>query len=383
MVNAHADAALGGAEKHLHELAAGLTRGGHEVHLFQAFPDREGVAFPGRRDVLHRSDWRTSDLRRLRNRLDDVLSLPRERFRAVVEARAPDVVHTHNLPGFGTGIWETCRRLGIPVVHTLHDYYLLCPRVTLVRRDGTPCRPSPLVCGLRARRLARHGAAVGDVVGVSQHILDRHRAVFPSARAHVIRNRVAAGADIASSPPAERLRTVGYIGSLDYVKGVHVLLEAAPDLLGRECTVALAGAGRLQAEVETAAARGLVRYFGHVAGAEKRRFFELCDLGVVPSVWEEPGGPTYTMAEWLSSGRPLAVSRRGGLGEALAGLPGAFAIEPTASALVAAVERLLDPEAWRAAVAAVRPPATGSLEEWTEAYLRVYEGAIGAGAGRR
>lgn len=382
MVNAHGDPSLGGAEKHLHELASALTADGHRVDLFQAFPDAARGPFGGR-DVLHRTDWRTSELRRLRNRLDDVLSLPLRRFRAVIAARSPDVVHTHNLPGFGTGIWEACRRLGVPVVHTIHDYYLLCPRVTLVRRDGEPCRPSPLLCGLRTRRLARFGAAVGDVVGVSRHVLDRHEHLFPAARRHVIRNRVAAGPDVASAPPGDRLRTIGYIGSLDRVKGVHVLLEAAPDLRRRGCAVVVAGGGRLRPEVEAAAERGDVRFLGQVAGRQKRAFFELCDLGVVPSVWEEPGGPTYAMAEWLSSGRPLAVSPRGGLGEVIDDLPGAFAVEPTATALVAAVDRLLDPAEWRRAVAAVRPPATGGPRDWLEAYLGVYELAVGSGSGGR
>ena len=50
---------------------------------------------------------------------------------------APDVVHTHNLTGVSTAIWEVCRRLDLPVFHSLHDYYLLCPR------NGPPIIFSP------------------------------------------------------------------------------------------------------------------------------------------------------------------------------------------------------------------------------------------------
>ncbi|MGG7377432.1 glycosyltransferase, partial [Escherichia coli] len=71
--------------------------------------------------------------------LGDAVSRPTARVREAVAAARPDVVHTNNLPGVTTAIWEVSRQLGIPVVHTIHDYYLLCPRVTLQRRDGRPC----------------------------------------------------------------------------------------------------------------------------------------------------------------------------------------------------------------------------------------------------
>ena len=58
------------------------------------------------------------------------------------------VLNGPNLP------WQAARRQGIPVVHTLHDYWLLCPSTTLTRRDATPCRPSPFLCGARTRRMA-------------------------------------------------------------------------------------------------------------------------------------------------------------------------------------------------------------------------------------
>ena len=79
---------------------------------------------------------------------------------------------------------------GLPVVHSLHDYYLLCPRVTLLGKDGTPCCAHRRFCARRAQRLGRWAAAVSDVVGVSHFVLERHRDVFPRARHHVIRHPV-------------------------------------------------------------------------------------------------------------------------------------------------------------------------------------------------
>jgi glycosyltransferase involved in cell wall biosynthesis len=280
----------------------------------------------------------------------------------------------------GTGIWEDCRRLRFPVVHTLHDYYLLCPRVTLTTRHGRPCHPG-LFCGLRSRRLGRYGGAVGDVVGVSQYVLDRQAHVFPRARQHVIRNPATVTL-AASSQPRERLRTIGFIGALERVKGVEVLLETAPELVRRGCTLVIAGGGRLESRVRAAAASGTVRFVGRVAGPAKAAFFDACDLGVVPSLWDEPA--PYTPLEWLSSRRPVLVSVRGGVGELIDSWPGAIAVDPTPQGILSAVDRLLEPSAWHEAVSRVgRLGSTGQFTEWADAHDALYETAVTASSEKR
>src|SRR5690606_16432151 len=42
--------------------------------------------------------------------------------RDLVGSLAPDVVHTHNLSGFGASVWKACADQEVPVVHTLRDY---------------------------------------------------------------------------------------------------------------------------------------------------------------------------------------------------------------------------------------------------------------------
>ena len=186
LVNSHgADSTYGGAEHYADVLGTGLVARGHEVEVLSAFPVGNGWA--AHTTVLHRTDWRDSRIRRVRNHVGDVVAAPWPRLRAAVEAAAPDLVHTNNLPGIATGIWESARRLGIPVVHTLHDYQLLCPRTSLVRRDGSPCHPSPLLCGARTRRLIRWAGGVRAVIGVSEHILHRHDGLFPDAAERVVR----------------------------------------------------------------------------------------------------------------------------------------------------------------------------------------------------
>src|SRR5829696_9401391 len=117
IVNSHgADRTYGGAERYARALSQGLEAKGHAVEFLSAFPVPEEAG--PHTYVLHSSDWRDDRLRRIRNHAGDVVSAPWPRLRAVLETAEPDVVHTNNLPGIATGIWETARRLGIPVVHS-------------------------------------------------------------------------------------------------------------------------------------------------------------------------------------------------------------------------------------------------------------------------
>jgi glycosyltransferase involved in cell wall biosynthesis len=63
----------------------------------------------------------------------------RKEFLELLRAENPDVVHVHNtFMMISPSIFSACREAGVPVVHTLHNYRLLCPAATLFR-DGKVC----------------------------------------------------------------------------------------------------------------------------------------------------------------------------------------------------------------------------------------------------
>ena len=378
LVNMHgADRSVGGAERYIADLADALTGSGASVSLLAAFPGAHDGPFESVQ-VLHGVDWRASRARRLRNHVDDVLSTSGAALTRAVTAARPELVHTSNLPGIGTGIWAAAARSGTPVVHTLHDYHLLCPRSTLVRADGTPCRPHPVLCGARARRLRRHAWRVSAVVGVSRHLLERHEAVFPvGVSRHVVRHAIVPPTAAVPPPTGTRLATIGYLGSLDVVKGVAALLRALPAIAAAGVAVRIAGDGRLRADVERAAAEHAgVDYVGVVGSAEKAAFLASCDAGLAPSLWEEPGAPPYVAVEWLAAGRPVIAGARGGFVEAAPGLPGLVLAEPTAAGILEALARLRN-GGWSDALARARTPI-GSPDDdkrWLDQHLAVYRAA--------
>src|SRR5262249_31103989 len=55
---------------------------------------------------------------------------------AVLERMRPDVVHVQHLIYLSAELLSECRARGIPVVVMLNDYWFLCHRIKLRRRDG-------------------------------------------------------------------------------------------------------------------------------------------------------------------------------------------------------------------------------------------------------
>ena len=371
----------GGVERGIALSASLLAERDVEVSLLQALPASGDGRVPTT-VLAHRARGRLA--RRVQNRTLDFRSSPTRDLESAVARSGADVVHTHNLPGVTTAIWDVARRQGLPVVHSLHDYYLLCPRASLMDRRGQFCGNHPS-CRLRTTRLARWADAVSVVVGVSDAVLDAHRPLFANARLEVLRNPMVAFDPDSLRPPSRSPMTVGYIGGLTREKGIVELLAAAELLAGdTRFRFRIGGHGLLAGLVTDQAARlPQLTYVGAVRPAGKQAFFEGCDVGIIPSVWAEPGGPTHVLAEWLTAGRPVLVSLRGGLAEVGRESGAALPVKPTPDAIVAALRELAEPARWDDVLAARRrwdPQA--EIDRWIGWQIELYDSLAGSGGGR-
>ena len=91
----------------------------------------------------------------------------------VLDSERPDVFHTNGLAGFSVGVWSQARRRGIRVVHSLRDYYLMCPPSAMYRK-GRNCERICARCLPFAAYRRRATQSVHAVSGVSDFILKRH-----------------------------------------------------------------------------------------------------------------------------------------------------------------------------------------------------------------
>jgi glycosyltransferase involved in cell wall biosynthesis len=315
---------VGGAERSVQILAEGLCRRGLAVSVITlGEPHLErcsvinGVAVhrlplenwywpfgAPLADAARRAAWH---LRDLYNRAMSA------RVAGVLDLEQPDILHTNGLAGFSVGAWTRAKRRGIRTVHSLRDYYLMCPPSGMYRKEGN-CQRICHRCLPFAAYRRRATQAVDAVSGVSEFILQRHirEGYFKQCHtAKVIFNPL---------PPVQRKAVTkstrglvfGYIGGLSSHKGVRWLLEAFVRHVSHRDTLVVAGTGdpgfvdSLKAEFASPS----VTFTGHIDPAT---FYRQVDVVVVPSLWHEPFG--RTAIEPLAYGIPVIASNRGGLAE--------------------------------------------------------------------
>jgi glycosyltransferase involved in cell wall biosynthesis len=307
-------AVLGGAELYASNLARHLEDTGHSVGVVTlgvGGPEviESAPVWPYRLDEYESQDtWRRWAFH-ARDQYDP--SSGTAVRRAILEF-GPDVVHSHAVAGMSVAALAAPSLLGVPHVHTLHDYWLLCQRTSLQLGDGTPCETRCARCRIvSAGRLyiaRRHFAQV--IIAVSEAIADEHRrAGFLPERIRVVRNPGEAPASLAPRPPVRTPLRLGYLGALRRHKGVRTLADAM-QMLGDDVRLFVAGRGELERVLRRVPSATM---FGWVDDAARERFFADVDCLVVPSEWKEPAPLVITEA--AARGIPVIAADIGGIPE--------------------------------------------------------------------
>jgi glycosyltransferase involved in cell wall biosynthesis len=337
---------LGGVETYSWSLARALAASVHEVHLF--YP-RQGAPSGGARreeDGVHlhevaspasrfsegpvRQYWHTFR--------DSAIEAAFDRFLVEVQ---PEVVHFQHVQGVSARLISQAR--GRPRLLTLHDYWFLCFNSQLLQPDRQICggpefgwncvdcatvRPDllkyrrlrPLIAlplAYRNRYLRDMSRGI-DLFLAPSEFLRRQviRQGFPPRRIALIEpgldpERLADVPGPALPSPPMRPH-FGFIGSIAWHKGVHVLVEAF-NRLPAEAALTLygseAGAPEYAAQVRAMVRHPHVRFAGpldpRAIGTALRRF----DCLVMPSIWYETYG--LVIQEAFACGVPVVASRLG------------------------------------------------------------------------
>lgn len=166
--------AVNGIAVYLHFLSEVLHRQGVEVHFFC-----QGRQATRRTPELQccRRKWATYHMFgpspvRHHNAITAPLSglfetLTERAFQSVLEQSRPDIVHFHEFIRTPVSLLFQSRRRGLPTLISLHDYWLLCPRLILWRPDGTVC---PGMGG--GRNCVVHCLGSSTAVRIYRHLLN-------------------------------------------------------------------------------------------------------------------------------------------------------------------------------------------------------------------
>ena len=375
---------FGGAEVFLERFAADLVGRGHQVQVACLSPEPEqhgneqlqvhefklrNVYWPF--DGAEHPRWKKA-VWHLRNSFGRGSAADID---ALLASEKPDLVHTHNLFGFTSAVWPRIAARGIPLVHTIHDYALLCPSTTMFRREEN-CQSQCLGCRVLSSPQPAHSEAVTAVVGCSDFVLQRHvrNGYFARASQHVIHSGDPHdhGQVAPARTPETAVLRVGYLGRLAPSKGLELMLDSLAPLIPDQCEVRVAGTGPTDYEdsLKSRYAPQGVHFVGRVQPGE---FLADLDLLVVPSQWQEPFG--LVVREAMNAGVPVVASAVGGIPEIVQHGRNGFLFEPTdGTALRSHVSRLAcDRDLHRQLTSTCRAEAdTCKFDRTVDSYLNVY-----------
>jgi len=249
------------------------------------------------------------------------------RMRKAIRADRPDLVHAHNLlPLYSPSVLKACHDESVPVIVTIHNFFLTCPVYTHFRSDQVcnSCRESSeLACvtnNCRDSYLESFAYALRTwstrVFGLYRKYADSVIALTRFAQQSLIDYGFPAD-QVALLPNFSPLRAptanlagnayVAYAGRLNSAKGIDVLLEAAQQV---DLPVKIAGDG-IRNYAGTPIAN--VEFLGVLDREQMLDFYRGARFVVVPSRWYEMC--PLVILEAMSLGLPVIASRTGGLAE--------------------------------------------------------------------
>jgi glycosyltransferase involved in cell wall biosynthesis/GT2 family glycosyltransferase len=272
-----------------------------------------------------------------RNALRDPILEPD--FARFLDAEKPDLLHIHHLAGHAFSLARVGKRLGIPIVLQIQDWWFLCARVNLFDRDGNRCTgPSAAKCArcatltklppaaitnrlLHAARRSAARAAIracdAYVVGSNAIRDDYVRAgLIPASKPiHVIPYGVRVAAPSTRRGPAQRPLRFGYVGSIAPHKGLHVVVDAMRGINPSQASLRVWGDATAFPEYVADLERrgnGII-FEGRFEEDEKPRVFASMDILLVPSIGLESFG--LAAREAMTCGVPVIASEGGALSE--------------------------------------------------------------------
>jgi glycosyltransferase involved in cell wall biosynthesis len=256
------------------------------------------------------------------------------RFRQLARVHRPRIVHIHNtFPNMSPSIIHAARDAGAAVVHTLHNYRLICPSA-ICYRDARTCEdcvgrrfawPGVLHGCYRGSRLQTAGVAASVAVhGLLNTWQDQVDAfISPSAFARNLLTRggiplekIFVKPNFIMSDPGVGEHAGGFcvfVGRISASKGIQTLMRAWKSLEHVPLTVVgdpLPNAMRVP--VDPHRAHG-VEFLGRVDRSEVLGLMKASRFLIMPSELYEVS--PLTILEAFACGLPVVASRQGAMAE--------------------------------------------------------------------
>jgi len=346
-----------GSEVYSQTLCHGLVRRGHTVNVFcrEENPFEQDFSIRTEPDA----DEKKITLYLVNNpRLKDRYKVEEidKKFAEILDSTKPDIVHFGHLNHLSTGLVEIAKNKGFPIVFTLHDYWLMCPRGQFMQFfpenpndlwkdcDFQENRKCAILCYKRyfSGESERYKADLSYWMDWIKYRMEHTRKITELvdifiSPAKYLHKRFCNDFGIAEdkmlyldygfdlSRMSKRKRTAeesfvfGYIGTHIPAKGIHILLDAFGKLNGK---VLLRIWGRPRGQ-DTDALRAIANSLPNKNNIEWKPeyknsqitedVFNNCDAIIVPSIWVE--NSPLVIHEAQQARVPVITANVGGMAE--------------------------------------------------------------------
>lgn len=317
----------GGSEAVFFNTAELLKKHGHEVVFFSIKREEninceQETYFPelgGKVNQLKSYFWNTEASRQLEK---------------LIILEKPDIAHAHLFWGLiSPSIFEVLRKYHVPLVHTVHDYRMVCPAYTFKNNLGEICEK----CGgghfmncikgrcgkgsilqsmlmtleMYFRNLKHHPVDnINGFVFVSNFAKGKHLQYdkkFHKANVITLYNYTTPILE----PIKEKKNYILYYGRLSYEKGIPTLIEAVAKY--PELNLKVIGTGPIEADLNNRFTSPNIKFLGYLSGRELFELVRDAKFVCVPSEWYENN--PMTIVEAYSLGTPVIGANIGGIPE--------------------------------------------------------------------
>ena len=322
----------GGSDIYMIELEKLLKDNGHEVAVFSMdhplnLQSGTSEFFPDEIDLNNT---------KLSNLIPSLLrpfgsAEVRHKFDRLLLTFKPDIVHLNNIHSQLSPILSVlAKNHKIPVVWTLHDHKLLCPRYDCMR-NNKPCE----LCFTQKYNVVKYrcmkNSLSASLVAYAEAVIWNRKKIsyttdiFICPSTFLFNNMIKGGFDknklavlnnFIKDEKAEGNEFVNqnyycYVGRLSTEKGVEVLLNAARKL--PEYRLKVIGTGPLDKELKAKYACDHIEFLGFKHWEEMKAILENSVCMVLPSICYENN--PLSIIESLCTGTPVIGSNIGGIPE--------------------------------------------------------------------
>ncbi len=326
----------GGSETVYFNMARILAEHGHQVVFFSCESEQNQSEGANRFFVKSNASlpmWKGA-LRYIYNRE------AQQSLAQLIAEEQPDIAHIHLFwGGLSTSILDTLRKHHIPVVHTAHDYRIVCPAYTFRRNDGTICEACKggKYYNCLLNRCSRGSLVQSLLMTAEMYLRNKWHKAICKIDGFVFVSNFSHRKHIECMPQLSLTRSIVsynstsildqkfisqergdyflFFGRLSSEKGIKTLIEAFAGLEGLRLKIVGTGPEEeaLKQYITQHGSHSEVEFVGYRNGDALKELIRDASFVIVPSEWYENN--PMTIIEAYTAGIPVIGANIGGIPE--------------------------------------------------------------------